>query len=591
MAKESQSVPEKDPACGMDAGPERTAVAALACIRFGSGPVPAAGNAGSRHGLTRRKAFRAVRKLCSSSRATRRALFALDVERDQIQLGWTPAGRAHWRRPSSTSLEPHEVDVLSSHRSLRRRFRRSPWIGLCCAVLSFTTVFALAGCTGTPTPSERAARSDAAAVSERYRPGDVKPALPALTSASPLADYLRFAMLNNPRVEAAYYDWATAVERIAPARSLPDPRLTFESDISDTVMSLMPGLMVDLPGPGKLRAAGDVMAAESRGAYFGFEREILRVALAVKTAYYRLHFLEETIRVERETLGLLGDLEQLAQQQNAAGRVTLQDVLRAQIARDQLETQVTNLEDSRSALVAELKSALGLGPGDGDPPVPATFEPSVGDPRPDELLATAMTRNPNLRAMEEDVIRAEASLGLARKSGVPDFSLGLEVDVKASPTMFRPSAGMTLPIWRDKIAAEIAGAQASKRAAEARLTAEQVEIAAELASMLFMFREAVRNDALLQDKLLTKSKQSLDAARAGYVNGRAGFLDLIDAQRTLLEFELMGIEARTQRELALAALSLAIAGVPPAGAPTLEAGPSRPAPERSHSSVPEGDRP
>ena len=64
---------------------------------------------------------------------------------------------------------------------------------------------------------------------------------------------------------------------------------------------------------------------------------------------------------------------------------------------------------------------------------------------------------------------------------------------------------------------------------------------------------------------MPKAKQSLDAARAGYVNGRAGFLDVIDAQRTLLEFELTGIEARTQRELALASLSLAIAGVPPCG--------------------------
>ena len=62
---------------------------------------------------------------------------------------------------------------------------------------------------------------------------------------------------------------------------------------------------------------------------------------------------------------------------------------------------------------------------------------------------------------------------------------------------------------------------------------------------------------------------------AGYVNGRAGFLDVIDAQRTLLEFELTAIEARTQRELALASLSLAIAGVPPSDAPILRGGASR----------------
>jgi len=437
------------------------------------------------------------------------------------------------------------------------------------------TAIALAtvvGCAGKATKSEQSARGDLRSVSQHYRPGDAKPSLPVLTTSSDLADYLRFALLNNPRVEAAYYDWAASVERITPARSLPDPTLTIESDISDTVMTLMPGLMIELPGPGKLRLAGDVAAAESRVAYLGFEREILRTALAVKSAYYRLHFLEETIRVQRATLGLLADIEQLAQQQNAAGKVTLQDVLRAQIARDHVTTQIDNLEDSRNPLTADLKAALGLGPRDTNPPIPATFESSVGDPQPDKLLELALAQNPNLRGMEEDVRRAEASLQLARKAGVPDFTLGIEADVKASPVVFTPSAGMTLPVWRDKIAAEIASAQASKRAADARLSAEQVQIAAELASMLYMYREAVRNDALLRNKLIPKARQSLDAARAGYVNGRAGFLDVIDAQRSLLEFELAGIDARTQRELSLASLSLVIAGIAPVGAPVLEVG-------------------
>lgn len=427
----------------------------------------------------------------------------------------------------------------------------------------------LAGCSGAPIPAEREARADVESVASRYRPGDAKPALPMLTSSSPLADYLRFALLNSPRVEAAYYEWAAAVERITPARSLPDPRLTFSADVADTVMALMPGLMLDLPGLGKLRAAGDLMAAESRVVYFGFERELLSTALAVKAAYYRLHFLEESLRVQQETLRLVVDLEQLAQQQNAAGRATLQDVLRAQIARDLLETQIANLDDSRGALAAELKAALGLGAADPSPPLPERFEPSAGVLPLEDLLATAFARNPELQAMEADVRRAEASLALARKSGVPDFSLGLEADVKASPLMLTPTAAVTLPIWRDKIAAEIGAAQAGKLAAEARLSAEQIQIAAELASMLYMVREAGRNEALLGEKLVPKAKESLDAARAGYVNGRAAFLDVIDAQRTLLEFELAEIEARTQRELALASLSLALAGILPTGAPVL----------------------
>ena len=45
------------------------------------------------------------------------------------------------------------------------------------------------------------------------------------------------------------------------------------------------------------------------------------------------------------------------------------------------------------------------------------------------------------------------------------------------------------------------------------------------------------------------------------------FTDLLDAERSLLEFQLTEVEARTRRELALAEVSLLIVGVPPSGAP------------------------
>ncbi|MEZ0228519.1 MAG: class I SAM-dependent methyltransferase, partial [Planctomycetota bacterium] len=59
---------------------------------------------------------------------------------------------------------------------------------------------------------------------------------------------------------------------------------------------------------------------------------------------------------------------------------------------------------------------------------------------------------------------------------------------------------------------------------------------------------------VLDPPKFASTQREVAKARAGYVNGRAGFLDVIDAQRSLLEFQLAGVEARTQRELALASL-------------------------------------
>ena len=51
--------------------------------------------------------------------------------------------------------------------------------------------------------------------------------------------------------------------------------------------------------------------------------------------------------------------------------------------------------------------------------------------------------------MEADVRAAEAGLTLAGKSKRPDFSLGLMVDGKMKPTMYRPLGTVSLPPWRD----------------------------------------------------------------------------------------------------------------------------------------------
>src|SRR6266542_3431637 len=103
---------------------------------------------------------------------------------------------------------------------------------------------ALTGCKGLPTKGERTAWEDLKTVGESYRPRNERPTLPTLQTNAPLSNFLAFAVLNQPQVEAAYFDWAASIERITRERSLPDPRLTFESDIADAVMSLVPGLMM-----------------------------------------------------------------------------------------------------------------------------------------------------------------------------------------------------------------------------------------------------------------------------------------------------------------------------------------------------------
>lgn len=432
-------------------------------------------------------------------------------------------------------------------------------------VLFLASVY-LSGCQGIQTKSERQERKSVEALSKEYRPDGRKIKLPSLDRDSTLAILLTYAMLNQPRVEAAYYEYVASVEKITLARSLSDPRFSFQMDITNMINSIMPGLMIDVPWPTKLSARADVASAESRARYYAYAYTVLQTAYDVKTAYYQLHFLENRIRINREMLDLMNELEEIARLLNSAGKASLQDVIRAQIEQARLKTEIENLEDSRKPLTVKLKTALGIPAGQPDPPLPARYEATRLDTDPDRLLETAMKRNPQLQSMEAELRAAEYGISLARLSWFPDFTFGVEGDVRTTPVMVRPKLEMTLPVWVDKITAEIISAQAQKSAASAKLSTEQIRLAVKIADKSFIYRESMRNLKLLDEKLIAKAEMSLEVAYAGYSSGKIEFINLLEAERTLLNFKLAEVEARTLCELALADLSLLI-GNRPAGAP------------------------
>jgi outer membrane protein TolC len=459
---------------------------------------------------------------------------------------------------------------LEFMRTSKTRFRWPiPPLGLALLVLA-------GGCLGKPQRSETLARQQLNAVTTVYQSPNLSNSLPVLTESSHLEDFLQTAMFRQPAVAAAYFDWAASVERITVERSLADPRLTFQADVQSVIMALMPGLMVDLPGPGKLKARADQASAESRAKYYAFEVALLEAAFQVKKAYHQLHFLEAKLKVSQQTFRLLEDLEAVIRIQVEAGRRNLQDVLRIQIERDRLQNEIQNLEDAREPLRARFKASLGLHPEQTDPPVPARFESTPLNLDSAAILARSRKNNPRLKAMESEIHMAETAYVLARKGRIPDFGIGLEINPYVAPAVLSPQGSVTLPIWRDKIAAEIKGVQLRKSGAEARLSNEQIQLAVELAERQFEMRESERMVKLVTEQLLPKARESLSAAQTGYQSGRVDFLDLLDAQRTLLEFQMSAIDAQTRRELALAEVSLLLTGTFPEHAPILPPPPLKP---------------
>jgi outer membrane protein TolC len=430
-------------------------------------------------------------------------------------------------------------------------------------------ILVLAGCASVRTAEEKAAIQNSSEIGNAYRPQGDKPILPALRADSPAADFLRFALLNHPQVEAAFYDWRSSVDAIAAARGLPDPQLTFQADITTTVMSLMPGLMFDLMAPGKRAAMGREASATSQVSFRAYVTAVVTTVAEVRRAWIELAYIDEAVAIRNQMAGVLDQALSAAQADYSTGRGmgTFEEQTKVLNASAKLKSDLLVFTDRQIAARARFKAALGLARDAADPAWPA--RPFSSAPLPDEetLWSRALAANSQLGTMRAMVEMTVAQVEVARRARTPDFTAGLMADLKQNPLMYRPTATMTLPIWREKISSAIASADARRLAAQARLSAEQVGMAAELAQMLFMVREADRMIAFIDETALPNIANALSSAEAAYGTGMAGFSPLAELRLMELGMRLERVDTRREREVALADLAAFVAADVPANAP------------------------
>ena len=434
----------------------------------------------------------------------------------------------------------------------------------------------VAGCAITPSSTEADARARLQRIGAAYQPGAARPTPPGLRADSPPGDFIRFAVLNHPAVAATYHDWRAAVEAIAPARALPDPTLTFEADIAATIMTFMPGVMFDFMTPAKRTAMAREAAASSDVAHRAFIVAVFRTAAEARKAWAEFAYVAEVDRLYRSTIHAVDEALALANADYPTARgmsVSFERQIRLQNLAAQHHAHHAAVADRRAAARARFKSALGLAPADADPPWPQPGLTVTPLPSEDELWRRAATANPELAKMRAMVDMALAGVEVARNSGNPEPTLGVMADLRASPVMVRPTASLSLPIWRGKLTATIAAAEARRDAAAARVSAEQLNLAAEFAQMLFMVREADRMLAYLDGVALPNLERGLAFAEAGAQSGALGPAMISETRLMAIDLRHERVDLLRQRELAAIDLALLTADIAPTDSPLLAQSP------------------
>jgi cobalt-zinc-cadmium efflux system outer membrane protein len=385
------------------------------------------------------------------------------------------------------------------------------------------------------------------AMALRGAPASAQGVPQVLPSSVTLDEVLRLLEERSPRTTADRASVAVVEADRITARTLPNPTVSYGG--AHLVSGLSTGavtehqVIVDQPlllfhqRQARLDAAnGSVKAEQAR-----VIETLAGRRLAVRQTFASLLSRQEQLRLVRESLANLERVQQLVRGRAAAGDRSQYDVLRVETETESVRVQAMNTATDVDDLSGQLAALLGL-PG-WTPTAVGTLEVGAVPTDIDALWTMAERRRPSLVTLRLQQTAARGGLFLAERerSLVPTISGGVQStrDVNGSSVV----VGLAIPVpMFDRNQGAIAKASAQIRAADLSIQAGLGEARAEIehaASVLKKRTDALRAfDTAVGGRVPTLRRMAEDA----YREGSADILELLDANRSLKDFQLARVQ-------------------------------------------------
>jgi multidrug efflux system outer membrane protein len=315
-------------------------------------------------------------------------------------------------------------------------------------------------------------------------------------------------------------------------------------------------------------ARADLLASESN-------RDAVRLTLIaeVSRGYFNLRSLDAQVAVTRRTISTRFESLDLERKRFDAGVVSELELHQveaeaaaAQALLPSLENQVARQETALSVLLGRSPRAIVSTPVDRGAAIEAlTVPPAL----PAGLPADLLERRPDLREAEQRLIAANARIGVAKAAYFPSISLtgllGGEsatlADLFTSPArIWQSSASAAQTVFdAGSTGSRVKAAQARRQQALAQYQSAIQNAFRDTLDALVAQRKA-RETLEAEQARVTALSSALKFARMRYDSGVASLLDLLDAERGLLDAELNRVEAQRAQLAATADLFKALGG-------------------------------
>lgn len=395
------------------------------------------------------------------------------------------------------------------------------------------------------------------------------------------------AELNSfmERALATNYDLSAAVQRVEQARALArsagapllpsiegdgsggwvrtNPAVGSTTSDSTGAAGLRVGYELDVFGGNRAELTSARADADSAG--FARDAMALIVMADVAKSYFNVLNLQERMTIADQNLESARELLRIVQARFDAGAITALDV-------SQQKSSLASDEASRALIEQQLKIAKStLAVLLAMPPQNLTVTaqdlrslpvPTVAPGQPSSLLE----RRPDIRSAESNLVAANADIGAARAAFFPQFNIGLDLGIAATPigdpatTTASLLGGLVAPIFKGGLLqGNLDFTKARKEELVDTYRKTILTSFKDVEDTLAIVKGSQQREESLQTAM-DEARKAYDLSKQQYDAGAIDFQILLDSRRVMLQAEDLYTQTKNDRLAAAVDLYKALGG-------------------------------
>lgn len=369
------------------------------------------------------------------------------------------------------------------------------------------------------------------------------PTADVLPTPLELEQVVRFAIEHRDEIAAAVARADALAERPNIVGALEDPMIF--SSIDHYPFNMMEdeenGRRYDwsisveqrFPMSGVLGNRRRAAVAEAQLALANSERVRLDVILQAQESFFMLLERRRMVSVLEQQHELAEHLVSSASARYASGNGLQADVLRAEVEVARVEAEQGVLRAQTSSTEAMLNARMGRSPSAPIPEIRHQIRTDVPPPAI-ALAQTALNARPELRAGQSEIDRASAEIDVMRSMYRP---MAMVRAGRATTMAEGPGAmvmlGISVPIWRGRLAASVTEAEAMERMARADLASMRLMIEGDAAAARGEVIAALTRLDSLEHEIVPRAQMAVDASLSAYAAGQGSLVSVIEAARSV----------------------------------------------------------